>query len=180
MQSGTLFNFGNVRLVGMTNKDLQDAYKLRFDDAGGKAYLLPQDIIDNSIKAFAVSATSATGYGSGGAPTGRYIAPANGPNCIQVYSGQCAPSNVIVTGPKFVRFDMSLVKRVRLSERMNFELRAEFLNAFNNINFQNLTGAAQTSPTNVTFGQVTAAYSDLSNTNDPGGRIGQIVLRFNF
>ena len=35
----------------------------------------------------------------------------------------------------FMRFDLSLVKQIRFTERTNFELRGEFLNAFNNINF---------------------------------------------
>ena len=97
-----------------------------------------------------------------------------------MYNGQCAPNHVIVSGPKFTRFDLSLVKRVRFTERFNFELRAEFLNAFNHINFFNLSGTAQTTFSNASFGQMTTAYSDLSNTNDPGGRLGQIVLRLNF
>ena len=180
VQSGQLFDFGNVRLVGMTRKELANAYKLRFDDAAGKAYLLPQDIIDNTIKAFNVSATSTTGYGSLGAPTGRYIAPANGPGCIQVRGDECAPVETVVAGPKFTRFDLSLVKRVRFTERFNFELRVEMLNAFNHINFTNLTGTAQTTFSNANFGQMTAAYTDPSNTQDPGGRLGQIVLRINF
>ncbi len=152
VQSGQLFNFGNVNLVGMTAKDLAREFKLRFNDAAKIVYILPQDIIDNTIRAFSVSATSANGYGSLGAPTGRYIAPANSRNCIQVYSGQCASQNVFATGPKFTRFDLSAVKRVRITERVNFELRGEFLNAFNNINFFNPTGAAFTGPTSLTFG----------------------------
>src|SRR5262249_12575506 len=179
IQSGQLFDFGNVNLVGMTMDDLREAYKLRFDDQKKIVYILPQDIIDNTIRAFSASATAASGY-SGAPPTGRYLAPANGPNCIQVYSGQCAPQSVIVTGPKFTRFDLSLVKRVKFTERFNFELRGEFLNAFNNINFFNPTGNAFTSPTSQTFGQVTTAYTDSSNTQDPGGRLIQIVARFNF
>jgi hypothetical protein len=184
IQSGQLFdlsasNAGPVNLVGMTMKDLRDVYKLRFDDDKKIVYMLPQDIIDNTIRAFSVSATSATGY-SGAAPTGRYLAPANGPNCIQVYSGQCAPQNVFVTGPKFTRFDLSLVKRVKFTERFNFELRGEFLNAFNNVNFFNPTGNAFINPTSQTFGQVTTAYTDPSNTQDPGGRLVQIVARINF
>ena len=58
-------------------------FKLRFDDAGKQVYMLPQDVIDNTILAFSVSATSASGY-AGAAPTGRYFAPANGPDCIEV------------------------------------------------------------------------------------------------
>jgi hypothetical protein len=176
VQSGEVLNFGNVNLVGMTMKDLQKAYKLRFDDANRIAYILPQDIIDNTIKAFSTSATSTTGYGSLGAPTGRYFAPAGGPNCIQVVTGDCAPQNIYVTGPRFTRFDLSAVKRVRITERVNFELRGEFLNAFNNINFFGVTGASSSA----TFGQVTAAYTDPNNTQDPGGRLVQIVARINF
>ena len=33
IQSGPKLDFGNVRLVGMTSDELQDAFKLRFDDA---------------------------------------------------------------------------------------------------------------------------------------------------
>ena len=180
VQSGQLFDFGNTRLVGMTMKDLREAFNLRFDDSKGIAYILPQDIIDNTIRAFNVSATSATGYSDRGAPTGRYLAPANGPNCIQAFSGQCAPQNLFVTGPKFVRFDLSLKKQIRISERYNFEMRAEFLNAFNNINFFNPSTTATTTFSNANFMQVTEAYRDPSNTNDPGGRLVQIVARFNF
>ena len=91
MQSGRLVNLGNVRLVGMSADDVQDMFKLRFDDANKLVYMLPQDVIDETIKAFSVSATSATGYGTGGAPTGRYFAPANGPDCIEVANdvGDC-------------------------------------------------------------------------------------------
>jgi hypothetical protein len=180
VQSGQLFDFGNTRLVGMTMKELREAFKLRFDDSKGIAYILPQDIIDNTIRAFNVSATSATGYSDRGAPTGRYLAPANGPNCIQAFSGQCAPQNLFVTGPKFLRFDLSLKKQIRISERYNFEMRAEFLNAFNNINFFNPSTTATTTFSNANFMQVTEAYRDPSNTNDPGGRLVQIVARFNF
>ena len=51
-QSGTTLDFGNVRLVGMSTKELQDAFKLRFDDVGKLVYMLPQDIIDNTVRAY--------------------------------------------------------------------------------------------------------------------------------
>ncbi|MCI0390572.1 MAG: carboxypeptidase-like regulatory domain-containing protein [Acidobacteria bacterium] len=178
IQSGQVLDFGNVNLVGMTRKDLQQAFKLRFDHAGGVIYSLPQDIIDNTIKAWNVSATLPTGYSDRGAPTGRYIAPANGASCIQVVTGDCAGQNVNVYGPRFARFDLSVVKKTRISERVNFELRGEFLNAFNHANFFASTNL--TNFTSDTFGQVTSAYRDSSNTQDPGGRLVQIVARFNF
>ena len=138
VQTGRQLDFGNVRLVGMSTKDLQKAFKLRFDDAGRAIYMLPEEIIENTIRAFDVSATSATGYGAGGAPTGRYLAPANGPDCIEIAQtnqfngfGECGLNNVVVTGPRLVRFDLSVVKRVPIKGHVNFEFRAEFLNAFN-------------------------------------------------
>jgi hypothetical protein len=177
IQSGNYLNFGNVRLVGMTEKELRKAAKLRFDDASGVAYYLPEDIILNTRRAFSVSPTSATGFSENlGPPTGRYIAPANSANCIQVNSGDCAPQSLIVNGPMFARFDMSAVKRVKINERLNFELRGEILNAFNNINFFGVTCAASSD----TCGEVATAYRDVNNTQDPGGRMIQIVARFNF
>ncbi len=176
IQSGVPINLGNVRLVGMSRADLQKVLKLRFDDKNKVIYSLPQDIIDNTIKAFNVSATSADGYGSLGAPTGRFIAPANNSGCVEVITGDCGGTRVVVYGPWFTRFDLAAVKKTRITERVNFELRAEFLNAFNNANFNvGLAGFG-----GATFGQVTSAYRDNANTNDPGGRIIQLVGRINF
>jgi len=179
IQSGAVINLGNVRTVGMTQKDVQKAFKLRFDDANRRAYIFPQDIIDNTILAFSTSATSASGY-AGAAPTGRYFAPANSQSCIQVVTGDCAGQTLFVQGPSFTRFDLSAIKRFKFNERWNFEFRAEFLNAFNNINF---LGNANTTPSSSqNFGQQTlgSAYRDVNNTQDPGGRIIQLVGRINF
>jgi hypothetical protein len=135
IQSGTTLDFGNVRLVGMTASELRNAFRLRFDDAGKLVYMLPQDIIDNTVRAFSVSATSATGYSAQGIPTGRYMAPPNGPDCIELDEGadfgDCGVHSLVVTGPTMVRFDLSAAKRVPIKGRVNFEFRAEFLNAFN-------------------------------------------------
>ena len=133
LQSGQLVNLGNVRLYGMTAADVQDMYKLRFDDANKFVYMLPQEVIDETIKAFSVSATSASGYGTGGAPSGRYFGPANGPDCIEVANnvGDCGTGDLVVTGPMFQQHDISLAKKIRMFGRSDFEFRAEMLNAFN-------------------------------------------------
>jgi hypothetical protein len=184
IQSGSPFNINNVRLVGMTRKELQDSLKARFDDAAGIAYYLPQDIIDNTIRAFNASATSASGYSDRGAPTGRYIAPASSASCIEVYAGQCGFPTIFLYGPRFTRFDLNLTKKTKITERVNIEFRADFLNAFNYVNF------SVTSPNNAastigglsldSFGQITQGYRDVSTTNDPGGRMIQFALRLNF
>jgi hypothetical protein len=180
LQSGSTFSFGNVQLIGMDAKELQKAIKIR-KDPSGVVFFLPEDIILNSRRAFNFTAT---GFGSLGAPTGRYISPANSNGCTQASVGDCGFSNLIVHGPPLTRFDISLVKKTNVTERLNVELRAEFLNAFNNINFKvGSQTAADTSVTNfsaATFGQTAAAYQDLSTTNDVGGRMIQLVLRINF
>jgi hypothetical protein len=156
----------------MTAKELQDMIKVRKEAA--QVFFLPDDVILNSQRAFG---------NVSGTPTGKYIAPVNsiGP---ESYIGQNGFTILNAYGPKFTRFDLSLVKTTKITERVNFEFRAEFLNAFNNINFQignpgNDTNTAGTLGS-LTFGQVTQAYRDTSTTNDPGGRMIQFVLRINF
>jgi hypothetical protein len=144
IQSGRLVDLGNVRLVGMTAADVQNMFKVRLDDAAGKVWMLPQDVIDETIKAFSVSATSPTGYSSLGAPSGRYFAPANGPDCIEIDEGSdfgtCGVRSLVVTGPLFQQYDISIAKRVNIVGRTNFEFRIEMLNAFNHHNFAPVGG----------------------------------------
>ena len=72
-----------------------------------------------------------------------------------------------------IRFDKPIAGRV------NFELRADVLNVFDNINF-NVTDGSRTPGTGATIFQTTSAYTDLSNVFDPGGRLGQLVFRLNW
>jgi hypothetical protein len=132
VQTGETLDFGNVRLVGMTQKDLQKEIKVQ-QGPGGQMFILPADILDNTVKAFSVSATSASGYGAQGAPSGRYFAPANGPDCIESAPGygDCGLRSVTVNGPRLVRFDIGIAKKFDLPGRFVFEFRGEMLNAFN-------------------------------------------------
>jgi Carboxypeptidase regulatory-like domain len=190
MQTGSPFSLGNVQLVGMTADELQDAigiYRNQNDADGinrGNVFFLPEDIRLNTFRANNMSFTAAGPAFTQGAPTGRFIAPAGFGNCQQAFIGSCGFQNLVLKGPAFFRSDLSIVKRVNFTETMNLELRGEFLNAFNNINF--LVGAAANDVNSAagfnaaTFGRYTAAYQDISTTNDPGGRLVQLVLRFNF
>jgi hypothetical protein len=172
MQSGQLVNLGNVRVYGMSLDEVQDIYKLRFDDANKFIYMLPQDVVDETIKAFSVSATSATGYGTGGAPSGRYFGPANGPDCIEVANnvGECGTGDLVVSGPMFQQHDISIAKKVRLAGRTDFEFRAEMLNAFNNVNFVPVGG----------IGNAIANYRVTGLTGTNTARVVQLVARFNW
>src|SRR4051812_49740520 len=115
----------------MTEDEFRKSVELRVG-ANGQLFILPQDIIDNSVRAFQTSATSATGY-SAAAPTGRYLAPANGPDCIETApgAGDCGIRSLVVNAPGLVRFDIGINKRVKIHGNVNFEFRGEFLNAFN-------------------------------------------------
>lgn len=180
MQAKTV-NFGNVRLVGMTLDELQSMYYFRIIDdpanVGRKLVtMLPEDVILNTRRAFSVNASSVTGYGALGAPEGRYIAPANGADCIQLKSGDCAPRTTIMISPWFVRFDVGFSKRIQLRGRTNVEVRFDLLNALDNINFNPVGNPG----TGATIFQVNSAFTDASNTYDPGGRLGQLMIRFNW
>ncbi len=168
MQSGDRESFGNYRVVGMTDEELQSLFKLRFDDANRIIYQLPDDIIQNTIRAFSFSPTSATGY-SGEAPTGRYFAPARAADCISIFTEDCAPRNHYVRGPRWNNVDMSVLKQFRFTETKNFELRAEFVNALNEVNF------------NFTTSCVSSSLNTCQVTGTQGGpRVIQIIMRFNF
>ena len=176
VQSGSILNFGNVRVEGMTIDQLRDAFKIRIDPATKIVYTLPQDIIDNTIKAFSTSATSATGYGALGPPSGRYLAPANGPDCIQQVRGDCAPHDVFVEGPIFTRFDLNARKRFTFSGTKSFDVAVDVMNLFEAINFNAVAQAGS----GATINQVTQAYQDPNVTFDPGGRLMQLVFRVNW
>jgi len=181
IQTGELLDFGNVRVVGMTKDDFQKSVSLRFDP-NGQVYILPADIIANTIKAFNVSATDPSGYVAGAAPTGRYLAPQNGPDCIETANGTAAPSatnlnggfgacgvnNLVIAGPPLVNFDLSAVKRFTIVGRTNVEFRAEMLNALNRPYFTPRSA----------IGTTDSSYRLQTTTGTP--RVVQLVFRVNF
>jgi carboxypeptidase family protein/TonB-dependent receptor-like protein len=173
MHDGRLIDLGNVRVVGMSTDDVQKAFKLRFDDSGRKVYMFPQDIIDQTINAFNVSATSSTGY-SGPAPTGRYFAPANGPDCIELDNGadygDCGVRSLVVHGPFFQQHDLRVSKRTRVIGRTDVEFAFEMLNAFNQANFVPVGG----------IGSTRSNYEVTGLTGQNTSRIVQLVSRINW
>jgi hypothetical protein len=92
---------------------------------------------------------------------------------------------LILYGPGFFKFDVTLSKKFSLGEKRNIELRATALNALNYPNFR--VGGFGADVVNLgvggaTFGQLPngSAYQDISTTNNPGGRIIDLIIRFNF
>ncbi|MGA2046141.1 MAG: TonB-dependent receptor [Terracidiphilus sp.] len=70
-------------------------------------------------------------------------------------------------GPRLFTTDLALLKTGKAGERVRYEFRAEFYNAFNNVNFGNPDAGLQDS----NFGQISSA-------NDP--RILQMALKLSF
>ena len=107
----------------------------------------PQDIIDNTVKAFSVSAT---GY-TQGAPTGRYFAPANGPDCLETSligptrtprraTARAAWAASSSPGRRSFRVDITIGKRFKTVGPVNAEFQIMIFNLFNNVNFNPVGG----------------------------------------
>jgi hypothetical protein len=169
-------NDGGVVLHNLTQSQLQSEMGLNFTSqinasgtAVGTAYFLPQSLIQNTLAAAGTSGTFN--------PNAPYIGQCNsaGQICDQVF----------LWGPWLFKWDVSLVKRTQIKERLNFEFRVEALNVFNHPNIVidggGATGGAYTSSVgSSSFGQTTSAFRDINNTNDPGARSLEFVARLNF
>jgi len=159
-----------VVLHNMTLKDLQKMVNIR-KDPSGIVYWLPQNVIDNTIAAFA----SQTGTPLD--PNAPYIGPPLTP-------GEFG-ERIVFHGPMTARFDFNVLKRIPLTEKVNLEGRISFLNAFNRPNFYLGDSDAtirSVSAASTSFGQTRSAYRDItvSGTNDPGGRLIEWQFRINF
>jgi hypothetical protein len=75
------------------------------------------------------------------------------------------------TGPSMYSYDMGLFKRFTITERINLQFRAEFFNAFNQVNFAN----PNTNVSGGGFGTISATHSFAG---DP--RILQFGLKLQF
>lgn len=91
----------------------------------------------------------------------------------------------VLRGPSQSNVDFSVIKRFPLGESKNIEVRAEFFNLLNHVNFanpiSNLSAVAATS-INPNTGQITGDPGDfgrvISTSNNP--RLIQLALKFNF
>ena len=180
------FRIQNAKLVGMTAKELNKEFKVRIfkNNATGttSVFMLPQDIIDNTRRAYSTDPLTATGYGTAlGVPTGRYIKPSSGDGCIAIYRADCNAPDIQLNGPLFTRVDLRIKKSFPFLSRGNVELTLEMLNALDNINFTHGPANGNLAPgSGATIFQVGSAYTDINTTFDPGGRIGQVVWRINW
>jgi hypothetical protein len=146
--------------------------------------MLPQAIIDESVKAFSVDPGSVTGYSTLGPPSGKYVAPADSFDCIETVRGygDCGLRNVVLTGPMIKQVDIGLSKRVQIAGQANFEFRVDVLNAFNNVNFVPVSGMVNGVTTDNTLNRANGAnpddYDVTTLTGVNSARVVQLVARF--
>jgi hypothetical protein len=144
IQSGDIEDLGNVRVVGMSEKEVRDLFKLRkVDDL--IAYSWPESIIEETMKAFNTSATSPTGY-AGEAPSGKYFAPASNPGCFETIStdrGDCGVRSLLVRGPMRFQMDWSIRKNIPLGGRRTFEVSVDVFNPFNFVQWGSELGLSE-------------------------------------
>jgi len=168
---GSFNQYSNgVILHNMTAADLQNMignYKSTDVTGKGQVTYLPDSVIFNTKAAFNVGGLSQTQVD----PTAKYIGPA-------------APGTVGFRAYFYLpwqrHFDFSLIKQTKITERVNFEFRAQALNLPNLTNFLPNNGATNGSTISSSFGQTTLAYRDTAGTVDPGGRVLEFVFRLNF
>ena len=129
-------------------------------------------------------------------PPGQPIPSSGG---LAAAGATCGSPNVICTdfgnvgrnilrGPKQFNMDFSISKRFRINEAKNIELRADFFNFFNNVNFANPISNFAAVPINLINpntgrinpdGNVNLGFGQIiSTSNNP--RIIQLALKFNF
>lgn len=86
----------------------------------------------------------------------------------------------ILRGPRFFDADLAAVKNAKINERLSLEFRAEFFNAFNNVNFGRPDG--NLADIGTTYGEITGmAGSSSANTYGTAQpRAIQFALKFLF
>ncbi|MBP7415782.1 MAG: TonB-dependent receptor [Pyrinomonadaceae bacterium] len=189
-QSGSPVGITDFQIVGMSGKDLQKAVKVYYNQTINGVVIpvsfLPQDIIENTIRAFSTVGTTVSGYTSAATtPTGRFLAPAGYGNCQQRSAGQCGFRKFVLYGPSFFKFDASVLKKIAIGEKRSIEMRVTAFDVLNRTNWRigGWTGNVnQLGLGGTTFGQLLTgtSYQDPNGSNDPGGRLVDFLLRINF
>jgi hypothetical protein len=84
-----------------------------------------------------------------------------------------------VRGPGALYFDMNMVKRVKVAESKNLELRVDIVNVLNHPNFSD-PSTANMGINSTTFGQITSLRSGVNTGGNGGMRSFILNTRFNF
>ena len=168
----------------MTLDELQDSFEIRrerSEDGTITVWSFPQDIVDNTRRAFNTDPTSADRLRRRRAADRTLHRAAQQPRVpiglrrrLRAAADRAARAAV-------------LARRLRIKKRFPFarkayvELDLEVQNVFDSPNFNHAFDLTPDAPltANDVF-RVTSAYTDINTTYDPGGRLGQIVWRLSW
>jgi hypothetical protein len=153
-----------VVLHNLTTSQLQGMMSIQ-KQGNGLVLDLPQSLINNTLAAFQLIPQALD-------PNSPYIGPPLTP-------GQFG-NQVFLYGPWLQKWDISLAKRTKITERQSIEFRAQALNIFNHPNFFLVPNSSGNITINSLFGQTRNAYNDINSTNDPGSRLLEFQLRYSF
>ena len=140
-QSGDRFNYGNFRLVGLSEDEFADLFKFhKVKDAAGleRIYMFPLDFVQQSI----VALTGRIRRIRAAMPTAscRRASTLRRPadrTAFSTLDGMCPGTKLrrIVEGPWYFRTDLSFAKRINSGKGSWIEARMDVFNVFDNINF---------------------------------------------
>jgi hypothetical protein len=123
-----------------------------------------------------VSSTACNSLSAG--LTNRALADPNG-NIIMVNPTGGTKGNVqqnSLRGPGALYLDMNMVKRIRVDESKNLELRVDVVNVLNHPNFSDPTASIEST----NFGNITSLRSGVNTGGNGGMRSFILNTRFNF
>ncbi len=129
----------------------------------GQVQWLPTSLINNTNAAFETNGQSWATLNTSAPYIGPQLAP--GQYGYEVY----------LRNPWQYHFDVAILKRNRIKDRIVTEFQVNFDNILNLTNF-----FIQNSPSSSSFGRTTSAYNDLSYNYDPGSRVIEIRLHVRF
>src|SRR4029450_10208401 len=166
------FRMQNTKIVGMSFEEAQKLFKesrIETDPLSGAITVwdMPPDVRLNPNYAYNTDPTLQNFHPVGQEPTGKYFAPAVGPDCFGLVPGSCA-ADLFMQGAWYSEWDVKLVKRFPFGRKASVDFNVEVFNVFNTSNFtRNLNPSASANNFRITAQQ-------------SGARIGQLVWRVNF
>jgi len=182
MQSGTAFLLSSGRdgmdgqaagvvLENMTVSQLQSMINIQKITppqtpgvfTPGQVQWLPTSLINNTNAAFETNGLSWANLNTSAPYVGPQLAP--GKYGYEVY----------LRNPWQYHFDVAILKRTRIKDRIDTEFQVNFDNILNYTNFY-----IQNSPSSSSFGRTTSAYNDLTYNYDPGSRVIEMRLHVRF
>jgi hypothetical protein len=167
------FQSGNPFTIFQNNDSSQQS---NFFDRPDQLGPVPIFSDPRKVRTFTPSSDGTHGSCMGGTETGNFFFDPSNLDCVNVplFTFGTMGRNAL-RGPGINNWDLSLLKKTKITERQSIEFRAEFFNAWNHAQFSNPDNQGFSG----TFGQLTLTRGHDSGTSS-GARIIQFGLKYYF